>query len=90
MKKISIIFSIATLFLFAATSCQPSKNNEEHEHEHSMSEGDSTKIAYTCSMHPEVISDEPGKCSKCGMELVKIENTDEGKEPEHMDSLEHK
>ncbi|MEO6357709.1 MAG: heavy metal-binding domain-containing protein [Ferruginibacter sp.] len=26
---------------------------------------------YTCSMHPEVISDKPGKCPKCGMELVK-------------------
>ncbi|MEO7530112.1 MAG: heavy metal-binding domain-containing protein [Sediminibacterium sp.] len=22
-------------------------------------------------MHPEVISDKPGKCPKCGMELVK-------------------
>ena len=25
---------------------------------------------YTCSMHPEVKSDKPGKCSKCGMELI--------------------
>ena len=25
---------------------------------------------YTCSMHPEVISDKPGKCTKCGMELI--------------------
>lgn len=25
---------------------------------------------YTCSMHPEVISDKPGKCPKCGMELT--------------------
>jgi len=30
---------------------------------------DSTKT-YTCSMHPEVISDKPGKCPKCGMELI--------------------
>lgn len=29
----------------------------------------STKT-YTCSMHPEVISDMPGKCPKCGMELI--------------------
>jgi hypothetical protein len=28
-------------------------------------------VAYTCSMHPEVTSDKPGKCPKCGMELVK-------------------
>jgi multidrug efflux pump subunit AcrA (membrane-fusion protein) len=25
---------------------------------------------YTCTMHPEVISDRPGKCPKCGMPLV--------------------
>ena len=25
---------------------------------------------YTCSMHPEVISDKPGKYSKYGMELI--------------------
>jgi hypothetical protein len=25
---------------------------------------------YTCPMHPEVISDKPGKCPKCGMTLV--------------------
>ncbi len=28
---------------------------------------------YTCPMHPEVTSDKPGKCPKCGMELVKKE-----------------
>jgi len=25
---------------------------------------------YTCPMHPEVTSDKPGKCPKCGMKLV--------------------
>lgn len=25
---------------------------------------------YCCSMHPEVKSDKPGKCSKCGMEMT--------------------
>src|SRR5438309_4221947 len=27
---------------------------------------------YTCVMHPEVIRDHPGKCPKCGMELVPV------------------
>ena len=27
-------------------------------------------IIYTCPMHPEIISDKPGKCPKCGMDLV--------------------
>lgn len=29
-----------------------------------------TPVLYTCVMHPEVISDKPGKCPKCGMKLV--------------------
>ncbi|MBI4929215.1 MAG: hypothetical protein HY841_00515 [Bacteroidetes bacterium] len=30
---------------------------------------------YTCPMHPEVQSDNPGNCPKCGMALVKKSNT---------------
>ncbi len=29
-----------------------------------------TKTVYTCGMHPEVTSDKPGRCPKCGMGLV--------------------
>jgi hypothetical protein len=29
-----------------------------------------TPVLYTCVMHPEVISDKPGNCPKCGMKLV--------------------
>jgi Cu(I)/Ag(I) efflux system membrane fusion protein len=28
-------------------------------------------LVYTCPMHPQVISDKPGKCPICGMNLVK-------------------
>lgn len=28
---------------------------------------------YNCPMHPDVISDRPGICSKCGMKLEQIE-----------------
>lgn len=29
-----------------------------------------SKTVYTCTMHPEVTSEKPGKCPKCGMKLV--------------------
>lgn len=32
-----------------------------------------TKDVYVCPMHPDVISDKPGKCPQCGMNLVKKE-----------------
>lgn len=32
---------------------------------------DTNRVVYTCPMHHEVISAIPGKCPKCGMELVK-------------------
>lgn len=34
------------------------------------------RVEYTCPMHPEVISDAPGKCSKCGMNLAKAEEVE--------------
>jgi hypothetical protein len=41
-------------------SSPPAKPKSQHEHH----------VIYTCPMHPEVQSDKPGKCPKCGMTLV--------------------
>ena len=45
-------------------------------------------IIYTCPMHPEVESDRPGNCPKCGMSLEKKEITlDDDSNPEYLDML---
>jgi hypothetical protein len=42
---------------------------------------DTEKIIYTCPMHSEIISDKPGTCPRCGMELVKVEKGKKQSEP---------
>lgn len=45
-------------FLLSITAC--SREDSAHEHD-----------TYTCPMHPTVISDRPGTCPVCGMDLVR-------------------
>jgi hypothetical protein len=42
-----------------------SRGDHSVEHGHG---GDA--VVYTCPMHPDVVSDRPGKCPRCGMTLV--------------------
>jgi uncharacterized paraquat-inducible protein A len=50
------------------------KKNQNEILFHNIKQGSQQNMSsetYTCSMHPEVKSDKPGKCPKCGMELIK-------------------
>ena len=68
--KIKIIFTIIAVAFFAISNMQ---SQEKVTTEQSPELMETNKEIYTCSMHPEVESDNPGECPKCGMKLVKIE-----------------
>src|SRR5260370_11577423 len=45
-----------------------------------------SKVEYVCPMHPEVVSDRPGSCPKCGMALEpRLVTLEEGPNPELVD-----
>ncbi|AHW61152.1 membrane fusion protein, Cu(I)/Ag(I) efflux system [Draconibacterium orientale] len=53
------------------------KVTEEHQHEHPAEEvaGETT---WTCSMHPQIRQPEPGDCPICGMDLIPLEEEQNG------------
>lgn len=67
---------VKALFLVAllvgSVSCTKNKNSNT-SNEHAAHEQNKTKIYYTCSMHPHIREDKPGKCPICHMNLTKVE-----------------
>lgn len=55
----NIALSVLLLLLVFVAACDKSGEHAEHAD------------AYTCPMHPTVISDKPGVCPVCGMDLVR-------------------
>lgn len=63
MNRYKIFFMVLLVFLVAA--CNRGQDHSDHE---------VAKDVYTCPMPQDsIFSDKPGKCPKCGMDLVKVE-----------------
>jgi Cu(I)/Ag(I) efflux system membrane fusion protein len=62
MKRINSVFIIATVLALAACGKKEDQATK-------------TRTQYTCSMHPQIVRDQPGKCPICGMELVPMNSS---------------
>ncbi|KQV70275.1 heavy metal translocating P-type ATPase [Rhizobium sp. Root1220] len=77
-------------FYFCSASCQAKFEAEPEAYLHGSKPAAKPVpkgTLYTCPMHPEVISDHPGDCPKCGMALepMGVPPSDEGPNPELLD-----
>lgn len=69
------LFAIGGLLLGWIIFHSPDKmeplNKTEDIHNHSSQSGEE-KTIWTCSMHPQIHKEEPGKCPICGMDLIPL------------------
>ncbi|CAN5179158.1 efflux RND transporter periplasmic adaptor subunit [soil metagenome] len=54
-----IIIAVIVFFLFG---CKEKKKSASEDHDY----------YYTCSMHPQIMAEKPGKCPICHMDLIKV------------------
>jgi hypothetical protein len=73
MKKISMFIWVSAMFFAVACNSKTNKPVDRQGTE-STDQIELADAKYTCSMHPEVLSEQPGDCPQCGMALVEIDS----------------
>ena len=75
--SIILIALLTSCFIACNNPVTGNRNSTIHTDTSAMKQVTVTDEIYTCTMHNEVISNEPGKCPRCGMTLVKQKITNE-------------
>ena len=72
LKKISALLSVLAIAVLVTVYYTSVGFTEVQSNSaiYALTDSSNTNPVYTCPMHPGVTSDEPGKCPKCGMDLV--------------------
>lgn len=72
--SIGLIIPMTTIFLSCTSKQSPTPpSNPIHERSHLIPK---KKEEWTCAMHPQIRQDHPGQCPICGMNLIKVEESD--------------
>lgn len=74
-----IVLSIAAGLLLGYLVFAPGTTEADTLHEHS--EGGAETSLWTCSMHPQILQPEAGKCPICGMDLIPAGSGQDGLAP---------
>ena len=72
MKKFILIIIAVLISSLVFISCSKSEKEQPDKQKSQVEK----KELWTCTMHPQVISDKPGVCPICNMELVRQNNED--------------
>lgn len=69
MRKSILLLPAILAILTAGVACGPKAQEPGAAEAQSNSPASPESAKYACPMHPDVQSDKPGQCSKCGMDL---------------------
>jgi hypothetical protein len=69
--KTKIFTTVIVIIISCSHALAQDKTKSIEKQTSTKTEMANESVYYTCPMHPEIKSDKPGKCPKCGMTLEK-------------------
>ena len=69
---LAMTVALATNVIAQVGAIDLNRPQMDHDHDQEQEQEQEQTQKYTCTMHPEVITDHPGNCPKCGMKLVPL------------------